>query len=602
MPYSLLFIFSTLTGGLTMKTLKWFRNILRGLFLSIKRFPITILLSILVASVLITISETNPTQDTLAKCAMIFALGIPISLSIKLFFEEKKEESNLKLLIYYLAGALILLLYYLFLLKDFKMVAFSRYIGVSLIFYLCFIFIPCISKHDEFEMYVITLFTGFFATVIYSIVLFGGLSAILFTIDSLLGVKIQGKLYYYTWLFVVFLFAVTYFLSTIPSKDEKLLEKSYPRLLKILLLYIVMPLLTIYTLILYIYFSKIIVTRLWPVGLVSHLVLWYSIIVVIVIFFITPILSENNWANTFLKIAPKITLPLLIMMFVSIGIRIGAYGITENRYYVVILALWVFCIMLYFSINKDLKNIIIPITLSVVTLISVFGPISSYSISKYSQNKRFEKILFSNNMIKDGNIQSSAKISKEDKAALSGILDYFNKNHSLKDVKYIPDNFKMQDMNSVLGFSFESPIIELPYGRFYFMRQLSEGSIDIKGYDYLFDMRTITEGKKAANTSPLDASYDYESSIVKISYNGKKLYSKDLNIFIENILNKHGIQSARNPISEENTLSAEEMTFSEENENIKVKFVFLNISGNKNQNNNTIEDKGLEFYILVKLK
>lgn len=363
-----------------------------------------------------------------------------------------------------------------------------------------------------------------------------------------------------------------------------------------------MPLLTAYTVILYIYFGKIIITRHWPIGLVSHLVLWYSVIVVIVLFFITPILSENNWAKTFLKIAPKIILPLLIMMYVSIGIRINAYGVTENRYYVVILALWVFCIMLYFSLKKELRNILIPISLSIVTLISVFGPISSYSISKYSQNKRFEKILLSNNMIKAGSIQSSSKISKEDKASLSSILDYFNRNHSLNNVKYLPDNFKIQDMNNVLGFSYENPIYESPYGRFYYMRNLSEGSLDISGYDNLFDMRIMTEGKKVASNSPLDASYDPASSIAKISYNGKNIYSKDLNTFLEDMIKKHGIQPEVYRISEENTLPADEMTFSDENENVKVKFVFLNVSGSKNQNTGTIEDKGLDFYILVKLK
>lgn len=585
-----------------MKVLQLFRNLLRGLFLSIKRFPVTILLSALVAAVLITISETNPTQNTLARIAMILALSIPISLSIKLFFERNEDEKYFKLIIYNTIGALLLILYYVFLLKDLRMVETTRYIGVSLISYLCFIFIPCLSKKGELEMYVITLFTGFFTTFIYTLVLYGGLSAILFTIDKLLGIKIQGKIYYYTWLLVVFLFAVAYFLSTVPSRTQKLLYKNYPKLLRILLLYIVMPLLTAYTIILYIYFGKIIITAHWPIGLVSHLVLWYSVIVVIVLFFITPILSENNWAKTFLKIAPKIILPLLIMMFVSIGIRINAYGVTENRYYVVILAFWVFCIMLYFSLKKELRNILIPISLSVVTLISIFGPVSSYSISKYSQNNKFEKILLSNNMIKDGSIQGSNKISKEDKAALSSILDYFNRNHSLNNVKYLPNNFKIQDMSNVLGFSYENPIYESPYGRFYYMRNLSEGSVDISGYDNLFDMRIMTEGKKVASNSPLDASYDPSSSIAKISYNGKNIYSKDLNTFLEDMIKKHGIQPEGYRISEENTLPADEMTFSEENENVKVKFVFLNISGNKNQNTGAIEDKGLDFYILVKLK
>lgn len=61
-------------------------------------------------------------------------------------------------------------------------------------------------------------------------------------------------------------------------------------------------------------------------------------------------------------------------------------------------------------------NILIPFTLSIVALISVFGSFSSYSISKISQNNRLEKILLKDNMIKNGKIQSSPDISKEDKS------------------------------------------------------------------------------------------------------------------------------------------------------------------------------------------
>ena len=160
-------------------------------------------------------------------------------------------------------------------------------------------------------MYVITIFTGFFITLIYSIVLYSGLSVILFTVDKLLGIIIPGKLYYYTWLFVVFIFALSYFLTGIPLENQEITPKSYPKLLKILLLYIIMPLLTAYTIILYVYFGKIIVTWRWPIGILSNLVLWYSVIVTILLFFITPISKEINFANKFLKFAPKIILPLL---------------------------------------------------------------------------------------------------------------------------------------------------------------------------------------------------------------------------------------------------------------------------------------------------
>ena len=86
-----------------------------------------------------------------------------------------------------------------------------------------------------------------------------------------------------------------------------------------------------------------------------------------VLFLITPIYKENKWSRSFSKWFPRVVLPVLIMMFVSMGIRIRAYGFTENRYYVLILGLWIFAMMAYLSITKNKKNILLLISLSSVS-------------------------------------------------------------------------------------------------------------------------------------------------------------------------------------------------------------------------------------------
>lgn len=581
-----------------MKLHKYVKNILRGLYSSIKRFPVTILISASLAAILILISEINPRENYLMKIALVLSIGIPLSLCIKHFFEKRSEKNSYKLIATYIFSALLLLIYYFSLSKDIGMITTTRTIAINLALYLGFLFIPYFPKKDQFEIYVITVLTGFFTTLIYSIVLFLGLSAILFTIDKLLGIIILGKIYYYTWLFVVFIFGVSYFLATVPLKNQIITPKSYPKLLRILLLYIVMPLLTAYTIILYIYFGKIIITMVWPSGIVSHLVLWYSIIVTGVLFFITPLHHENSWANKFSKFAPKIILPLLIMMFISIGIRINAYGITERRYYVVILAIWVFCMMLYFSFAKKLRNIVIPTTLSIVMLFSVLGPFSSYSISKISQNNRFQQILLKNNMIKDGNLKISPNISKEDKFQISSILTYFHRNHNLKDIKYLPKNFKLSDTNSVLGFPLEDTSYASPERFFTFIRNESQTPMDIKEYDYLIDITNLNNNKykKDIGNIPLNVVYTNESNSIKIKYAGKEIYKKDLSYFIKDLADKYETLSAPDSIP------SEDMILIDENEKIKVKFIFSHISGTQNQSTKPINVNELNFYLLIKIK
>lgn len=572
-----------------------------GLYRSLKRFPVTILFSTAVAIMLIVISELQPTRDTnlrdtLSRITMVFALGIPLSLCIKLFFERKDSEKIYKLVIYYTIGAVILLLYYFFLLEKFDMISTTRYIAVYLTLILGFLFIPYFPKKEQIEMYNIKIFTGFFITVIYSIVLYGGLSAILFAIDQLLAIQVLGKVYYYTFLFVALIFGPSYFLADIPIQNEYHTPGNYPKLLRILLLYIVMPLLSAYTTILYIYFVRIIVTRQWPVGLVSHLVLWYSVILSLVLFFITPIKEENKWANKFLIWAPRIILPILIMMFISMGIRINAYGVTESRYFVIALGLWVTGIMLYFSFTKKRRNIVLPVALAIVAILSVFGPLSSYNVSASSQNGRFEKILIRNNMLSDGKIQAApSSISKEDKNEASRILDYFSINHSLKEVKYLPENFKMEDMDKVFGFPYSNSEYGAPEGYYYFTRSQTERVVDINGYDYLFDARNLYNVNGAAD-SIIGAVYQPEANIISINYKGNKIYEKDLKLFVKGLVDKYGSNAKGSD------LSPEEMTFVEENEKIKIKFLFMSISGSKDMSTGNTQANGLDFYMLVKVK
>lgn len=582
-----------------MKLMNSIKNILFGLYGSVRRFPATIISSVSLMTVLIIINETNPKTDNLSRVALGIALAIPLSLCIKLYF-ERKDEKNISLhLIAYLVGGALVGFYYYFFIKDMSMVTGTRYIGVSLALYMGFLFIPYFFKIQQFEMYVVSVFTGYFITVIYAAVLDAGLSAILFAMDTLLHVNILSKYYYYTFLFVSLIFAVTYFLSEIPKRKQEIPEAKYPRLLRILLLYIVMPLLIAYTVILYIYFGKILVTGIWPVGTVSvsHLVLWYAVIVVIVLFFTTPIKDDKPWQKNFMKFAPKVIIPLLIMMFVSIGIRINAYGLTERRYYVVLLGIWLICMMVYFSfLTNKVGNIIAPVTLAAFSIIAVFGPLSGYSLSIKSQNQRFEQYLLKYDMVNNGAISPSEKVSKEDKASISSIIDYFNRQHSLNDLKLLPKDFKINDMKTQLGFEYEYTIYNNSNGYFFYQRDNSVGGLNITGFDYLFDMRQYNN-KNSTNENTY-VTFDYDKSTLKVFNNNHEVYSSDLNNFVDNIIKNHGVVPNN---GKENFLPADDMTLTEENEKVKVKIIFLSISGNAYQTSGSYP-KSYEFYVLVKIK
>ena len=576
-------------------------NTVKYLKESLKRFPVTILTSTALVIMLIITGEQSSTLNSetlsiLERINMVIGLGIPLSLCIKLVFERKNGKNQYKLLGHIL-GAGFLILYYFYFLSEINMVSRTRYIAISLFLYIAFMYIPWLGNKKDYEYYVVKVLGSFFITAIYSFVLYIGFTAIIFSIDKLFLINIEGRLYYYMFLVIVGIFAPSYFLAKLPNNNENFSNNKLPKAFKILLLYIIIPLIVIYTAILYAYFIKIIVTRNWPINLISHLVLWYSIVTVGVIFFITPIIKEDKVAEYFVKWFPNIIIPIILMMFSSMYIRINAYGITENRYFVLVLGLWVFAMMIYFGFRKRFRNIIVPISMSILVLISVIGPLSSYSISKYSQNKRLERILIRNNMIEDNKIiKSNSSISSEDKAEISSILDYFKNNHDVNNIKYLSSDFKINDMERVFGFSYTYDVQgEDMNSYFYYDNDKIGNVLEVRGFDYFANINNYVDEVKISTDIVLK--FDFDKFTFKIIDKENDIYERNFYDFVEIINSKYEGKNGSKDI-----VDPKDLIFSDENKKVKVLFIINHISGLKDGSQRGTQIQDVEFNVLIKIK
>ena len=190
--------------------------------------------------------------------------------------------------------------------------------ATGIIFFLCFLLVPVIGKKDEEEKYFQSVIVDKTVTILFSVVLFLGLIAVFATIDGLSLIKLDSNIYIETWLFVVFVFSVIFFLSKLKKVDESLENYEIHKIFKFLIYFIVIPLITTYTGILYVYFGKMLITRSWPQGLVSHLILWYTIFSLFIMIMVTPMAKKDSVARVFKKYFPFASLPLLVLSIVSI--------------------------------------------------------------------------------------------------------------------------------------------------------------------------------------------------------------------------------------------------------------------------------------------
>lgn len=400
---------------------------------AIERFPLTVFCSVVVFILSVYLVENPELKNEnllneLHKMVILLGMSIPLTLVLELVREKYFSGKN-KWVIRFVNAliTLVFIIFYRFYYLSGKnssstFDSLEQLMATGIIFFLCFLLVPVIGKKDEEEKYFQSVIVDKTVTILFSVVLFLGLIAVFATIDGLSLIKLDSNIYIETWLFVVFVFSVIFFLSKLKKVDESLENYEIHKIFKFLIYFIVIPLITTYTGILYVYFGKMLITRSWPQGLVSHLILWYTIFSLFIMIMVTPMAKKDSVARIFKKYFPFASLPLLVLSIVSISKRISQYGVTPSRYFVVLLAMWlIFCMVS--SIFKARLSVIL-ISLITVVYISVFTPVNNRRITLMSQNKRFEKILVKHGLLKDGKLVKKPELAKEKKYEVTDVLNY----------------------------------------------------------------------------------------------------------------------------------------------------------------------------------
>ena len=160
----------------------------------------------------------------------------------------------------------------------------------------------------------------------------------------------------------------------------------YTTAFKNLTKFILIPITAIYFLILYAFSTKILVTWQLPEGWVGKLVLGFSVagIFTYLLNFMLVKFDDSVVVKGFRRWFFYILLPMVLLLFVAIGRRIGDYGVTEARYVVAISGAWLLLISVYFILSKRDNIKFIPISLAVFSLLTVLGPLSAFKVSERS--------------------------------------------------------------------------------------------------------------------------------------------------------------------------------------------------------------------------
>ncbi|RYU87984.1 DUF4153 domain-containing protein [Mucilaginibacter terrigena] len=421
------------------------KNLAQGALITIKRFPFEVLFALagtIAGTVKIELTLLNRVNESwCARTIMIANLGLLLSLSASLYSESKGITGSKKMLLRLTAAVLAILL--IFIINPGERESdYIRFFLFSLSFHLLVAFAAFTVKgHIQgFWQFNKTLFLRFLTSALYSAVLFLGLAAAIGAMNFLFNFKFEWDTFAILWAWIVGMFSTLFFLSGVPADIHGLDEDfSYPKGLKVFTQYVLIPLATVYVAILLAYEIKILVQWQLPKGMVSHLILGYAVFGILSLLLVYPIREqeENKWLKTYTRSFYFLLIPLLGLLFTAAGTRVFRYGITEMRYFLILLACWLLFITIYFLVTKKQNIKLIPISLSIVTLFSIYGPQSAFRVSMFSQRRVLVEVFKKNNAFKDGRLTpvDSVKISRKDGNKAVATLDYLIAKHDLTSLQ-----------------------------------------------------------------------------------------------------------------------------------------------------------------------
>lgn len=577
-------------------------SVIDSFYTASRRFPLALLCSllswVLMANLIANGNEWNET--ILLKIISTVATGVPFLIGLHLVAEQKNHNQQLKWGLY-IGGVLVLVLYYLLIAPDFNarfMVQPIRAISILMLAHLFVSTAPFVfgGEIEDLWEYNKEIFSIWLAGALYGFVIAVGLWIAILAVDQLFVAHIDFDWYSQIFVWVAAFFHPIYFMSNFPKQfHQQESKENFTKTILNLVKYILIPLSLLYMAILYMYGLKIISEWSLPRGWVSGLVIGFSVtgILTYLLNYKLPQTDQGSILAWFKKWFFYILSPLIVLLYVAVFKRIGDYGCTPPRYFILITGVWLSCISIYFIISRTDNIKWIPVSLGIFLLVGTYSPIDAFHFSIKSQTNILNKVLESNHLIKDSQFQkaSSDKITAETKDQISSVL------YSLENLNAL-DQFR----NDFPKDSLQSP---LKASDILSYMQLNSGNIidayqdiinyyadsylpnDIKGFSKIVRVDLYKNDKKETGTQ-----LDTDNKTVIWKQNGIILEKISFENEIKQLLLKYP--------KTESQMSPENLSFTFETDKYKMKFCLNSLGIQKIANQNLLNN--MDGYLLYSEK
>ncbi len=364
------------------------------------------------------------------------------------------------------------------------------------------------------------LLERFLGSVAAAVILWAGLALALAALDKLFGVEVAESGYGRLWFVTAFLFNAWFFLGGVPRDLAALQERrDYQPALRAFAQYLLVPLVSMYLVILTLYLGKVVVTWDWPSGWIGWLVSGVATAGIFTLLLVYPISDdpEQKWIRAFARDFWLAVLPAVVMLWLALYQRVAQYGITEPRYFLLALSLWLAAIALVFRFRRGTGMIVIPASLCALAVVSLAGPWGAYAVSARSQLDRLETVLERHGVLAadrpaGAGPPSPRRIPASDRREISAVVRYLVTHHGTRRLAAwlpdsarrrigaprVPDEYTVRAVVAAWGVPYESESGGgAAGGTFRYAAAGRGGALALAGFERLLPVRSAADTARA---------------------------------------------------------------------------------------------------------
>ncbi|MBY0356232.1 MAG: DUF4153 domain-containing protein [Rickettsiales bacterium] len=250
----------------------------------------------------------------------------------------------------------------------------------------------------------------------------GAVYLIQLTLDYLFHIELPDKFMAYVGIITHAFIVPAYFLARLPHHYSYEDGCELPKDIRLISTYVSIPFVWAYIFILYAYIGKLLMQGSLPSGQLGWMISVFGIAGILTHLLAYPLRdTSSSVARSYYRwFYPALILPIGLLAY-ALYSRIEPYGLTTNRFLMVLLCVWFAILAIHFTwrgARGQLKWV--PLTLSLLLFATSFGPLSIERLPRLSQYQRLLTLLEKNDMLKDGHLVAATKeVSRDDRVAIT---------------------------------------------------------------------------------------------------------------------------------------------------------------------------------------